>query len=285
MEKILVTGATGFVGNYVVKSLLAQNYLVIATSRSVEKAKQFEWFKSVEYLPLDIHKLNSSVNYFEYFHKPNRLIHLAWEGLPNYKSDFHLTENLPAHAFFLNNLIVGGLKDLSVMGTCFEYGLQEGCLKENMDAEPVTSYGLAKNKLRIYLQMLQNSSSFSLKWIRLFYLFGKGQNPNSLFSQLDKALSRGEKIFRMSGGKQTRDFMDIETASAIVTKISCSNVNMGIVNCCSGNPITVESFVKEFLSKIDSDIEIDLGYYPYSDFEPMHFFGDTTKLNTFLNGE
>ncbi len=285
MEKVLVTGATGFIGNYVVQSLLAQKHFVIASSHNPEKARRFRWFDSVEYFPLDIHDLSSSVNYYEYFQKPDRLIHLAWEGLPNYNSDFHLKVNFPAHALFLKNMLESGLKDITVSGTCFEYGLQEGSLKEDLPALPVTPYGKAKNELRIYLQELQNTIPFNLKWIRLFYLFGKGQNPNSLISQLEAALDRGDKVFRMSGGQQKRDFIEVNSAADILLKISNSNRNCGIVNCCNGKAIAVEDFVKQYLKKVDKNIELDLGYYPYPDFEPMHFWGSTIKLNSILHGE
>lgn len=285
MEKILVTGATGFIGNYVVQSLLQEGYHVIASSLNLDKARQCTWFNRVEYIPLDIHKLNPSANYYDYFQQPDRLIHLAWEGLPNYNADFHLNVNFPAHAIFLKNILENGLRDITVAGTCFEYGLQEGALSEDLPVKPVTNYGMAKNELFIFLKNLKDSFSFHLKWIRMFYLYGKGQNPNSLFSQLEVALEREDHFFRMSGGQQTRDFMDIESAAEIIRKISCKNINGGIINCCSGNAVTVEEFVRQVLKRMNKRIELVLGYYPYSDFEPMHFWGNTIKLNRILYGK
>ena len=76
------------------------------------------------------------LNYFNFLKSPS-LIHLAWEGLPNYKAAFHVEENLPRHFPFLKNLIKNGLKDLTVTGTCFEYGMQEGSLQEDMEVFPV----------------------------------------------------------------------------------------------------------------------------------------------------
>jgi dTDP-6-deoxy-L-talose 4-dehydrogenase (NAD+) len=85
-----------------------------------------------------------------------------------------------------------------------EYGLREGCLSEDMPVLPSNPYSLAKNELRLHVEELKNQFLFSFKWVRLFYMFGKGQNPGSLLSQLDKALQEGDKIFNMSGGEQTR---------------------------------------------------------------------------------
>jgi dTDP-6-deoxy-L-talose 4-dehydrogenase (NAD+) len=56
----------------------------------------------------------------------------------------------------------------------------------------------------------------------------------------------------------------------------------GIINCCSGKPITVEQFVRNYLKKIEKNIKLNLGYYPYPDYEPMEFWGDTAKLNPIL---
>src|SRR4051794_36137520 len=127
-EKILVTGATGFIGHYVVEELLQRKCYVIASSASPLKAREQPWFSQVEYIPFDLSSTNQHQDLYQYFGSPHRLIHLAWEGLPNYKSSFHLDENLPRHFSFLTNLITHGLKDVTVTGTCFEYGMKEGQL-------------------------------------------------------------------------------------------------------------------------------------------------------------
>ncbi|MEO8583927.1 MAG: NAD(P)-dependent oxidoreductase, partial [Flavitalea sp.] len=143
--KVLVTGATGFIGNYVVKELLQHNHIVIASSANAEKARQAEWFSNVKYKPFNFANFNADVNYFDFFDHPDLMIHLAWEGLPNYKLSFHEEINLPRHRAFLKNLIENGLHDLTVTGTCFEYGMQEGSLNEAMPTFPSNPYGKAKD--------------------------------------------------------------------------------------------------------------------------------------------
>jgi dTDP-6-deoxy-L-talose 4-dehydrogenase (NAD+) len=54
------------------------------------------------------------------------LLHLAWDGLPNYRSLRHFEQELPAQYAFLRSVIAAGLKSLMVTGTCFEYGMQSG---------------------------------------------------------------------------------------------------------------------------------------------------------------
>ncbi|MGN6353567.1 MAG: NAD-dependent epimerase/dehydratase family protein [Parafilimonas sp.] len=280
--KILVTGATGFIGNYVIKELLKYDAEIIATSLNGEKAKQQSWFNSVKYIQFDFTQFDPKVNYFLFFNKPDVLIHLAWEGLPNYKSEFHLTENLTKHKALLENLIQHGLKNLTITGTCLEYGIQEGCLSEDMPAKPDNTYAIAKNNLRNYIELLQQIFSFSFKWIRLFYMYGKGQSPTSLLSQLDKALQDGDTVFNMSGGKQIRDYLPVTTVAETIVKLALQRKVEGIINCCSGKPVAIKDFVENYLHEIGKTIKLNLGYYPYTNYEPMHFWGSTKKLNKAL---
>jgi len=282
MKKVLVTGATGFIGNYVIGELLKQHVEVVATSSNEEKAKQQLWFDDVNYIAFDFNLLDSSTNYFLYFNQPDAVIHLAWEGLPNYKSSFHLEKNLPKHKNFLQNLIEYGLKDLTVTGTCLEYGLQEGCLKEDMEIFPSNPYAIAKDELRLYLQQLQQQYTFNFKWIRLFYMYGKGQNPSSLLSQLEKALENGETVFNMSGGEQSRDYLPVPAVAENIVRIALQKKEEGLINCCSGVAVTVNQFVQDYLKSINKTIKLNLGYYPYPDYEPMHFWGSTAKLDKAL---
>lgn len=282
MKKVLVTGATGFIGGYVIHELLEKGYEVVATSVTREKAMVADWFNKVHYIPFDLKTLAIGTDYYSFFNKPDTLIHLAWEGLPNYKSDFHVQENLPRHYLFLENLVLNGLTDITVTGTCFEYGMREGCLSEDLDPIPSNAYALAKDKLRLLLLDLIKKASFNLKWVRLFYMYGQGQSPNSLLSQLQSALDRGDKVFNMSPGDQLRDYLEVTKVAEYLVCIAMQTHTTGIINCCSGEPIQVKQLVMEYLKLKNKQIQLNLGYYPYSDIEPKNFWGDTTKLKTIL---
>lgn len=283
MKRVLVTGATGFIGSYVIPALLDTGCTVIASSRDAEKAAAAPWFDKTEYVAFDIREMDDQTNYMEFFGHPDLLIHLAWEGLPNYKSDFHLTENLPRHERLLHNMMRHGLKDITVTGTCFEYGMQEGALSEEMPALPTNPYGAAKNELRIRLERLAGEYGVCFRWLRLFYMYGAGQNPNSLFSQLVTSLSRQDTVFNMSGGEQVRDFLPVEELAVYIVKASLQQKVQGIINCCSGEPVTVKELVTGWLKEWNRHIGLNLGYYPYADYEPMRFWGDNRKLQLIIN--
>ena len=274
--KVLVTGATGFIGGYVVRELINHGYRVVATSKNPEKAKAFEWFSQVQYIPCDLNVVKG--NFFQFFQQPDLLIHLAWEGLPNYKDLFHLEKNLFSNYRFLKNMLEHGLKDLVVTGTCFEYGMQSGALSEDMETSPDNPYGLAKDTLRKFLEQLHKKIDFNLKWVRLFYMYGKGQSPNAILSQLDKALENGETIFNMSGGEQLRDYLPVEKVAEYIVKIVMQSKVKGIINCCSGKPVSIRKFVENYLKEKKKSVELNLGYYSYPDYEPMAFWGDDKKL-------
>ncbi|MBM3417012.1 MAG: NAD(P)-dependent oxidoreductase [Bacteroidetes bacterium] len=279
--KILVTGATGFVGYHVMHCLLDKKFDIIASASSLEKAKSKDWFHRVSFIEHNMESVPVE-NLFLKFGQPDILIHLAWEGLPDYKNSFHVDKVLPAQYVFLENLIQNGLKNLTITGTCFEYGMKNGCLVETMMAEPANPYAIAKDNLRGEMEVLQTKFTFSLKWIRLFYMYGKGQSPSSLLSQLDLAMARGDKVFNMSGGQQVRDYLPVETAAANIVHIALQNKVDGIINCCSHSPVTIEKLVRDHIKKKGGNIQLNLGYYPYPDYEPMKFWGDNDKLKKAL---
>jgi nucleoside-diphosphate-sugar epimerase len=271
--QVLVTGGTGFIGGYVVEALLKEGHEIIVTGTNRDKAEKAAWFNKVTFIELDIENKDDQDFFFQRIQAVQKLIHLAWQGLPNYNELYHFEKNLLQQYFFLKKVIEAGVKDITITGTCFEYGMQNGCLRPDMPSEPVNSYALAKDTLRKFLEQLKKTEEFNLKWLRLFYMYGKGQSEKSILSQLDKALENGDAVFKMSGGEQLRDYLPVEdVAQSIVTHSLHSEVSF-IKNVCSGVAISIRDLVENHLKIRNKNIELDLGYYPYSDFEPFAFWG------------
>jgi dTDP-6-deoxy-L-talose 4-dehydrogenase (NAD+) len=224
----------------------------------------------------DLHAPPSDV--FERLGRPETVIHLAWSGLPNYKAQHHVEQELPAQYRFLQRLVAAGTRNLVVAGTCLEYGMQSGALLEDQPTQPTTAYGIAKDTLRRQLQVLQSQQPFALTWARLFYVYGEGQAGSSLLSQLKAAVQRGDTVFNMSAGEQLRDFLPVDVAAAALVALAATGRDNGIVNVCSGTPISVVRLVRTWLEQNAWSIELNLGYYPYPDYEPLAFWGDCRKL-------
>jgi dTDP-6-deoxy-L-talose 4-dehydrogenase (NAD+) len=272
--KIAITGATGFIGRHVLTELARHDVEVIAISRHAATAP------GTNGVELNIQAATNDA--FERIGRPDALIHLAWGGLPNYRSLHHFEQELPAHYRFLNNLIASGLNNLMVVGTCFEYGMQSGPLSEDLPARPDNPYGYAKDSLRRQLEYLRAAHPFNLTWARLFYLHGEGQAKNSLFPLLSQAVARGDKVFNMSGGEQLRDYLPVTEVARCLVALALKRADPGVVNLCSGRPISVRRLVEGWIAENNWSIELNLGHYPYPDYEPMAFWGDRRKLDSLL---
>jgi dTDP-6-deoxy-L-talose 4-dehydrogenase (NAD+) len=275
--RVIVTGATGFVGRHLVRKLLQNGHQVIVVARNLRRATEFEWFDEVGYIQADLH-----LNYFPVIEKLDEvdsLIHLAWPGLPNYQGSFHIFQNLISDLAFLKASIESGLSHLVVAGTCLEYGLQSGALSEDMDTHPITSYGFAKDSLRKALQFFQKEQNFTLQWVRLFYMYGEGQSPKSLLSQLDMAIDEKRQSFDMSIGTQLRDYLPIESVAGEICAVIENSAINGVINCSSGSPISVLDLVRRRCQERNSNIFLNMGHYPLPEYEPIEFWGIPAKLN------
>jgi dTDP-6-deoxy-L-talose 4-dehydrogenase (NAD+) len=283
--KILVTGATGFIGNHLIRELLKnKSNQVVATSRSANKAKRFDWFPKVKYIEYDFNN-DTYEDLYSLFDKPDQLIHLAWDSLSNYNDLAHIETILFDHYRFVKSMVVSGLKDVVITGTCFEYGMVDGCLSEDMDTKPSNSYAIAKDTLREFIVELQKKHSFTYKWIRLFYTYGEGQSKTSLMYLLDKAIQDNDKEFNMSDGEQLRDFLHIDEIVKNIDLIASQNIYVNQpINCCSGKPISIKKLVENYLKEKKYSMKLNLGYYSYPDYEPMSFWGNDFKLNKLRKG-
>ncbi len=276
MIKVALTGATGFIGRYVLEELNSHNGVeVIAAARELQEGDPV--ISNGRFVHMDISK--PPANAFEALGRPDILIHLAWHGLPNYRSLHHFEAELPTQYAFLKQLVKQGLKSVVVAGTCFEYGMQSGSLSEEIETRPANPYGFAKDALRKQLQYLQAIYSFNLTWARLFYMYGDGQSDSSLIPQLTKAVERGDKVFNMSGGEQLRDYLPVTAVAEKMVSLALKQQNIGTINICSGKPLSVRNLVEKRIHDEQYDIELNLGFYPYPDYEPMAFWGDSSRFD------
>lgn len=215
--------------------------------------------------------------------KPTHVILLSWPGLPNFDQPFHVTRNLPACLHLIDQLISVGLKRLIVTGTCYEYGLQNGPLKEDMLTDPVNCYGIAKDSLRRLIQNLYTDISLQWCWARIFYPTGIGQNPSSLIPSLIQAIKDGHKTFAMSSGRQLRDFIDVQDVARQLVLLALHPHATGVYNIGSGIPISVYEKAQSIVAKHTSNIELVRGVSPDRMDEPLAFWADTTKIQRLTN--
>lgn len=277
--RIAVSGASGFIGQYVLRELQSRGLDVVALSRPASNRPQSESFR---WVTMDV--ANPPANPFASMGRPDALIHLAWNGLPNYQSSHHVETESPVQLAFLSSCVKNGLKRLVVTGTCYEYGIASGELEEDAPTQPCTQYGIAKDSLRKALFDLRAQHGFDLAWLRLFYLYGEGQSEKSLYAMLHTAIDRGDRMFDMSGGEQLRDFLPADEAARLIVEITLQGNASGTFNVCSGKPIAVKDLVQSWIEKTGAKITMNLGKIPYSPNESMAFWGSRCRLNHVLGG-
>jgi len=275
---IAVTGATGFIGGHVVADLRRRHLKPTLLVRPGRRPGG----PLAELPAVECDLKSPPADLFEQLGRPQSLIHLAWGGLPHYKSLHHFEEELPAHYAFLNGLVRSGLGACVIAGTCLEYGRQSGRLTEEDPPMPTTPYGFAKDCLRRQLEFLRTTQPFALTWARLFYTYGEGQAPTSLYPLLEAAARRGDTSFDMSDGKQVRDYLPVKEVARSIAALALVGEHAGIVNVCSGNPISVRQLVENWMRTHRWRFTLNLGRYGYPDYEPTAFWGSRDKLDALI---
>jgi len=273
--KVLLTGHSGFIGQNLLKYLLKKKINLFVT-----KHNNIKIFGKKN---INIIDLNNRLNQKNYLTDFDLVIHAAWSSLENYNSTNHLKKILPENIKFLKKLIYLGAKNLVVLGTCFELGDCFGEVKETQIMKPNTQYGKAKKLLYDKLISLQKKKFFNLTWIRIFYIYGSGQRNKSIFSQLKNfnAMQSG-KVFELTEGKQLRDYMHVSTLAKKIIDLSFLNKDFGIINVCSGKPISVKNLVLKWKNKFRWKIKLKFGGKSLKKYEPNSFWGSTLKLKTIL---
>ncbi len=210
--------------------------------------------------------------------QPTHAILLSWPGLPNYQDTFHVTRNLPACVELIEKLVKAGLQRLVVAGTCYEYGLQNGPLKEDQFTDPVNCYAIAKDSLRRVISSQYCQQNLQWCWARIFYPFGHGQNPKSLLPSLQRAIDQRDPEFAMSSGRQVRDFVPVDQVAKLLLQLATHPQAQGIYNCGSGRPASLRELAEERIAEYLSSTALKLGVYPDRQDEPLAFWADTEKI-------
>ena len=86
----------------------------------------------------------------------------------------------------------------------------------------------------------------------------------------------------MSGGEQLRDYLPVDEVASRLARLVERPHCEGTFNVCAGVPVSIRQLVEHHIAKRGASIELNLGYYPYPEYEPMAFWGDPRKLSRAL---
>lgn len=276
MKKILVTGAGGYIGRFVVKALLEQGAHVIAADMRTDGIDP-----RAQILCEDIFEDTPSL--FERLGSPDVCLHMAWRDGFVHNSNAHM-ESLSAHVRFLRLMVEGGLKQVAVMGTMHEIGYHEGAVREDTPCNPINPYGIAKDALRRYALLLGRNTGTIVQWLRAFYIYGDDTRNNSIFAKLLKAEEEGKETFPFTSGKNKYDFITVEELARQIAVCVMQSEVAGIINCCSGMPVSLGEQVESFIWDHRMKIRLEYGAYPDRTYDSPAIWGDGSKIHQILEG-
>lgn len=271
--KVLVTGANGYLGQGIVKQLLDNGNNVVATDFKVENIDDRATKVSSNLFEID--------NPYEFFDKPDVVLHMAWrDGFVHY-SDNHILD-LPNHYTFIKKMLDNGLKKIAVMGSMHEIGFWEGAINEDTPCNPLSLYGISKNALRDMVKVLCKQHDSKFQWLRGYYIVGNSKFGSSIFSKITAAVEEGKEEFPFTLGQNQYDFINYEDFCKQVAACVMQDKVNGIINICSGKPEKLADRVERFIKENNYNIKLKYGAFPDRPYDSKAVWGNDKKIKEIL---
>ncbi len=267
--RILVTGANGYLGQGIVATLLNCHQDVVATDIDLSKVDQ-----RAEKIEGNIFEISDP---YKYFRKPDVVLHLAWRNGFIHNDISHIND-LPLHYSFIKKMVEGGITRIGVLGTMHEIGFYEGSIDETTACHPQSLYGIAKDALRNATEVLCKQNGTVFQWIRGFYIVGNTKYGASIFSKINQAEERGDKLFPFTSGQNQYDFIDYDEFCEQVSRIIMQDRINGIINASSGYPEKLADRVERFICENGYSISLEYGAFPDRPYDSKAVWGSDRKI-------
>jgi nucleoside-diphosphate-sugar epimerase len=277
MKRVLLTGASGFIGRYAIPALIARGYEVHCICRSgkpdsIANEKNVIWHQGNLLQKNDISDLLHAVS-------PTDLLHLAWDVTPgSYLESIYNFDWVVSSLHLLKEFAESGGTRAVCAGTCFEYDLRYGyCIENLTPIFPTTYYGSCKHLFQSIGERYAVKKGFNFAWGRIFFLYGPYENPTRLVPSVIQSLLKNEPA-KLTHGNQIRDFLHVVDVADAFAAILDSEVS-GIINIGSGKPVSIRDLVMQIAQILGKEDEIRLGALPAREDEPQFVVADTSRLN------
>lgn len=278
MKSILLTGSNGYIGRHVSHALSQSGAKVIAVDRAVDQS-----------VDADVHiaanVLDANVDLIELIgYVPDVCLHLAWRNGFNHNDPCHI-DDLSLHFSFLLRMAKAGLPQIAAMGSMHEVGYWEGAITEDTPCNPLSLYGVAKNALRESLAIELPKLGVVFQWLRGYYVYGDDERAQSIFGKLLTAAKNGERVFPFTSGRNLYDFLSVTELAEQIAAVVMQDEVAGVINCCSGNPVSLANQVEWFIETRDLDIELEYGAFPDRPYDSPGVWGDSTKIEMIMSAQ
>ena len=275
--RVLLTGATGFIGSQVARALVQQGEDVFALVRPGSDAWRIDDIAvSLNVVTGDLAD-GDAIDAVIQTARPDMCIHLAWGLEPGkYLDSLENLDLLASSLQLVSKLEAARCRRFVGVGTCFEYESSPGLLSESSETRPNTMYAASKLGLAMALEQVGRLGGMSTAWARLFYLYGPREDPRRLVPSVVSSLTKGEEA-RVTEGRQIRDFMHVADAAAAICAVADSDLS-GAVNIGSSEPIAVRDIVARIGAITGRPELIRFGALPHNPSDPTFICADNRLL-------
>lgn len=275
MLSIAVTGANGYIGRHVVTALCDMGACVYALDLCTEGGDpRAQWMQADVFDPSF-----APVELFD--EMPEVCLHLAWRNGFDHNAPTHMGD-LSGHYLFLHKMIDAGVGRVVVMGSMHEVGYWEGAITADTPCKPLSAYGVAKDALRRALEIESGRKGFALQWLRGFYIYGDDAQSQSIFGKLLRAARAGQKTFPFTTGKNKYDFTPVAELAHMIAAATMQDEVLGIINCCSGKPVSLAEQIEGFIRDNHLDIQLEYGAFPDRPYDSPGVWGDASTIQRIL---
>lgn len=273
--KVFVTGATGFIGSYLVKLLIDEGYDLLCLKRDSSELFRFEDYKN------PIKWINTSDDWHQTLKEfqPEAIINLAWDGVSSADRVIWQKQvpNINFQQELLNLSVECGVKKFIGIGSQSEYGDFEGVIDETFPVNPKTAYAASKLACQNLLKCFCEINHIEWYWFREFPLFGPYETDRWLIPSLIKAMCTKDSM-DLTPGEQLLPYLFVgECAKALVSPLKTGDKS-GIYNVCADNPQPLKELVTMIKNKVNPDFKLNFGALPYRYGQSMFMGSHTEKL-------
>lgn len=275
--RVLLTGASGFVGSQVARVFLDQGHSVRATVRKGGPSEAIaDVAGRIEWVTLDLFEATSE-QLESLARDIDVCVHLAWFAVPGqYLASSENLRCVAGSLRLLEALASQGCRRAVFVGSCFEYDFDAGTLAESSAVRPQSLYAAAKLATGSMGEQLARLRGIEFAWARLFYLYGPHEDGRRLVPSVIGSLLRGESV-DVTRGAQVRDFLHVYDVGAALAGIASSDLT-GVVNVGSGRPVTVREVVATIESIVGREGLVRYGARPDNPTDPPFVCADNRKL-------